>query len=312
MARLTFPGAMQVLLQGGWDLGGQQMFYVLDPGEHHTQLNGGLSCKHPIRILAFGQGATLHMIHTNRPESGCINNLFLENVTLRGPGIHVHAHHSLRAERCSFKNRNVADVRDSDGKVHRRHAAIVGREHSAVELSNCIIAKSSHSGLLIEGQLTARHCQIDSNSGDGIACMETCSLVLDSCRIRHNSNTGVMMLNPVSAASFTQCDISSNGMDGISISDLEGSYPDQNVEHVVSGCSLHHNAMNGLELDAGPSTGLTVTDCCLHENNSWGIAAHQHPRLSVTGCHILANKSDARCRQTLPSAPILATRHSPI
>ena len=98
----------QELLRDEPSASGRQRVYVMEPGTHITTPFGGLSCSHPARILALGQGATILMppaASRNGKAPACYTGkgVFLENIAIRGLELHVPQHCRFVAEHCRFR-----------------------------------------------------------------------------------------------------------------------------------------------------------------------------------------------------------------
>jgi len=173
-----------------------------------------------------------------------------------------------------------------------------GTMDAAVSVENCHVLANEAGGVIGDYFFSVHNCNISENLGHGIACYYPDFVTISDCIIRFNSGNGISeptikdstptTLSPskVATAVIRNCDISYNGLNGISNAVAYHTL-------AITDCTILGNAQDGVHLDAGPTWGESyakIHSCTISNNHLDGLSFHSTGICSLSNTIVSSNQ----------------------
>ena len=153
-------------------------------------------------------------------------------------------------------------------------------------MTNCTVSASGGTGICVrQGRLIIVGCRVSDTEDEGILIRNTIGVEIKDCQIQECS-TGINISSPMSSSGQTtirNCEIRSNGTDGVFISGSEGA-------NLIENCVIEQNAAGSGVCFAVGSACTVVADCIIRNNGIDGISVTSGGgRACIRGCNISNN-----------------------
>lgn len=222
----------------------------------------------------------------------------------------LHCENGIRAEGCEI-NLNGTDGISGKGTAQFDKCTVTLNGGDGVNLngtttfSNCTVSFNGNAGVNITGDVTCTvdNCTITDNSAAGVQMSSGHNIVsIRDSKITNNVGAGINIVGrsgSSNAATVSNCQIMSNGSQGVRVSGSAASSDNGQATATISNCTITRNGRAGVHLSGGNANRAssfktaTVNNCTVLENSGGGVivdgGSASNNTANINKCEVRAN-----------------------